>query len=161
MAGQAKITGSKVTVSKHGHYALSSCFHNLGHWTFSGTCCLGDGITPFFCFPLKLSRICISYLAATMSKTELWCSFLSVGSNFDEQTSNFNMNHKAPTIAVTSGLLLLSLPGTVPGELQLLLCSIGNDSKSMVMHSMVVNCSRKYLICYAYLKRNLKTFKFL
>lgn len=51
MGGQAKITGSKVTVSKQGHYALSSCCHNLGHWTFSGTCCLGDEITPFLFSP--------------------------------------------------------------------------------------------------------------
>lgn len=159
MDGQAKIIGSKVTVSKHGHYALSSCFHSLGHWTFSGICCLGDEITGFF-FPLKLSRICISYLAATMSKTELWGSFLSVRSYFDEQTSNFNMKHKAPTTAVPSGLLLLSLPGTVPGELQLLLCSTGNYFRSMVMH-YVVTCFRKYLICYAFLDRNLKILKFL
>lgn len=79
----------------------------------------------FFSFSPKVSRICISYLAATVCKTELWCSFLSVGSYFEDKTSNFNMNHKSPTIAVTSGLLRLSLPGTVPGELPLLLCSIG------------------------------------
>lgn len=95
----------------------------------------------FFCFPLQLSRIRISYLAATMSKTELWCSFLSVGSYFDEQISNFNMNYKAPAIAVTSGLLLLSLPGTVPRELQLLLCSIGNDSqvRSCILWLLIVS----------------------
>lgn len=52
MGGQAKITGSKVTVSKHGHYALSSCFHNLGHWT----CCLGDETTPFFLFSPKVKQ---------------------------------------------------------------------------------------------------------
>lgn len=58
MGGQAKITGSKVTVSKHGHYALSSCFHNLGHWTFSGICCLGDEFTSFFfCFVLFSPKV--------------------------------------------------------------------------------------------------------
>lgn len=71
------------------------------------------------------------------------------------------MNHKAPTIAVTSGLLLLSLPGPVPGELQLLLCSIGNDPGSMVMYSVVFNCFRKHLISYAFVDKKLKLLKFL
>lgn len=49
--GKQRLLSAKSLSVNMAIYPLSSCFHNLGHWTFSGTCCLGDEITLFLFSP--------------------------------------------------------------------------------------------------------------
>lgn len=110
----------------------------------------------------KLNRIFISYLDShSVSKTKLWCSFLSMESYFGTKnpailtlTTTHHQYHMA-----TSAPLLLDLPGTSPGELQLVLCIAAFEMISETWPCILrptVNCFMKYWILYAFLDSNLQ-----